>query len=55
MGRQLINLNISPADPNAHILWIESVNAKLKALRDIEAGDSPSIIDQFVLPWYTQV
>ncbi|KAG5615791.1 hypothetical protein H5410_015615 [Solanum commersonii] len=26
-------------DPNAHILWIESVNAKLKALRDIEAGE----------------
>lgn len=40
----LINPNISPADPNAHILWIESVNSKLKALRDIEAGDSPSII-----------
>lgn len=26
-------------DPNAHILWIESVFAKLKALRDIEAGE----------------
>ncbi|CAN4075364.1 unnamed protein product [Withania somnifera] len=26
-------------DPNAHILWIESVRAKLKALRDIEAGE----------------
>ncbi|XP_009765851.1 histone-lysine N-methyltransferase ATXR4 isoform X2 [Nicotiana tabacum] len=26
-------------DPNIHILWIESVNAKLKALRDIEAGE----------------
>ncbi|XP_019241338.1 PREDICTED: histone-lysine N-methyltransferase ATXR4 isoform X1 [Nicotiana attenuata] len=26
-------------DPNVHILWIESVNAKLKALRDIEAGE----------------
>lgn len=26
-------------DPNAHILWIENVNARLKALQDIEAGE----------------
>ncbi|KAK3019407.1 hypothetical protein RJ639_004657, partial [Escallonia herrerae] len=26
-------------DPNAHILWIENVDARLKALRDIEAGE----------------
>ncbi|XP_020521922.1 histone-lysine N-methyltransferase ATXR4 isoform X4 [Amborella trichopoda] len=25
-------------DPNVHILWLEDVNARLKALRDIEAG-----------------
>lgn len=24
-------------DPNAHIIWIENVNARLKALRDVEA------------------
>ncbi|KAF3655535.1 hypothetical protein FXO38_14635 [Capsicum annuum] len=26
-------------DPNAHMLWIESVNTKVKVLRDIEAGE----------------
>ncbi|CAK9151895.1 unnamed protein product [Ilex paraguariensis] len=26
-------------DPNAHILWIENVDAKMKALRDIEEGE----------------
>lgn len=26
-------------DPNSHIIWIENVNARLKALRDIEAGE----------------
>lgn len=26
-------------DPNAHIVWIENVNARVKALRDIEAGE----------------
>ncbi|KAL4198567.1 hypothetical protein AMTRI_Chr03g140810 [Amborella trichopoda] len=26
-------------DPNVHILWLEDVNARLKALRDIEAGE----------------
>ncbi|KAJ6820363.1 putative histone-lysine N-methyltransferase ATXR4 isoform X1 [Iris pallida] len=26
-------------DPNAHILWIDNVDARLKALRDIEAGE----------------
>ncbi|OVA11873.1 SET domain [Macleaya cordata] len=26
-------------DPNVHILWIENVNARLKALRDIEPGE----------------
>ncbi|KAF9592253.1 hypothetical protein IFM89_012829 [Coptis chinensis] len=26
-------------DPNAHIIWIENVNARLKALRDIEEGE----------------
>ncbi|CAK9151896.1 unnamed protein product [Ilex paraguariensis] len=30
-------------DPNAHILWIENVDAKLKALRDIEAGEEMRI------------
>ncbi|KAE8125298.1 hypothetical protein FH972_020122 [Carpinus fangiana] len=25
-------------DPNAHILWIENADARLKALRDVEAG-----------------
>ncbi|XP_057984082.1 histone-lysine N-methyltransferase ATXR4 isoform X1 [Malania oleifera] len=26
-------------DPNAHIVWIENVDARLKALRDIESGE----------------
>ncbi|KAK9266581.1 hypothetical protein L1049_021646 [Liquidambar formosana] len=26
-------------DPNVHIIWIENANARLKALRDIEAGE----------------
>ncbi|KAL5720307.1 Histone-lysine N-methyltransferase atxr4 [Ranunculus cassubicifolius] len=26
-------------DPNVHIIWIENVNARLKALRDIEEGE----------------
>ncbi|XP_062167369.1 histone-lysine N-methyltransferase ATXR4 isoform X1 [Alnus glutinosa] len=26
-------------DPNAHILWIENADARLKALRDVEAGE----------------
>ncbi|WOK92442.1 histone-lysine N-methyltransferase ATXR4 [Canna indica] len=26
-------------DPNAHIIWLENANAKLKALRDIEEGE----------------
>ncbi|XP_059668559.1 histone-lysine N-methyltransferase ATXR4 [Cornus florida] len=26
-------------DPNVHIIWIENVDARLKALRDIEAGE----------------
>ncbi|XAR68633.1 Histone-lysine N-methyltransferase [Bertholletia excelsa] len=26
-------------DPNAHIVWIENVDARVKALRDIEAGE----------------
>ncbi|RZC82822.1 hypothetical protein C5167_045609 [Papaver somniferum] len=26
-------------DPNSHIIWIENVNARLKALRDIKAGE----------------
>ncbi|KAA8518326.1 hypothetical protein F0562_015791 [Nyssa sinensis] len=26
-------------DPNAHIVWIENVDARMKALRDIEAGE----------------
>ncbi|WOH00141.1 hypothetical protein DCAR_0519499 [Daucus carota subsp. sativus] len=26
-------------DPNVHILWIENVNARVKALRDIEEGE----------------
>lgn len=28
------------SDPNAHIVWIENVNARVKALRDIEEGMS---------------
>ncbi|KAF3441970.1 hypothetical protein FNV43_RR15886 [Rhamnella rubrinervis] len=26
-------------DPNAHIIWIENVDARLKALRDVDAGE----------------
>lgn len=26
------------ADPNVNIMWIENVDAKIKALRDIEEG-----------------
>lgn len=26
-------------DPNTHIIWIDNVEARLKALRDIEAGN----------------
>lgn len=26
-------------DPNTHIIWIDTVEARLKALRDIEAGN----------------
>jgi len=26
------------SDPNTHIIWINNVEARLKALRDIEAG-----------------
>lgn len=31
-------------DPNSHIVWVENVDARLKALRDIEAGQSQSPI-----------
>ncbi|KAJ0714767.1 putative [histone H3]-lysine(4) N-trimethyltransferase chromatin remodeling SET family [Helianthus annuus] len=27
------------ADPNTHIVWVENVEARLKALREIEAGE----------------
>ncbi|GAA0144096.1 histone modifying enzyme [Lithospermum erythrorhizon] len=30
-------------DPNAHILWIENTSARLKALRDIQAGEELTI------------
>lgn len=26
------------SDPNVHIIWMDSVHARLKALRDIEEG-----------------
>lgn len=26
------------SDPNAHIVWLDNADAKLKALRDIEEG-----------------
>ncbi|KAG5555472.1 hypothetical protein RHGRI_006205 [Rhododendron griersonianum] len=35
----LVYLVILLADPNAHIVWIENSDARVKALRDIEAGE----------------
>lgn len=26
------------SDPNAHIIWIENTDARLKVLRDVDAG-----------------
>ncbi|KAL5980714.1 Histone-lysine N-methyltransferase atxr4 [Asimina triloba] len=37
MATLIIYLFVS--DPNAHIIWIENANARLKALRDIEADE----------------
>lgn len=34
----MFDLMLITADPNAHILWLENVDARVKALRDIEAG-----------------
>ena len=35
---QMVDLMILITDPNAHILWPENVDARVKALCDIEAG-----------------
>ncbi|KAG4388106.1 hypothetical protein GLYMA_09G104600v4 [Glycine max] len=35
-------------DPNAHIIWIDNADAKLKALRDIVEGNNPTLLQQLI-------
>ncbi|KAK7268209.1 hypothetical protein RIF29_20902 [Crotalaria pallida] len=35
----LLSLYNHDCDPNAHIIWVDNANAKLKALRDIDEGE----------------
>lgn len=46
MDRKLIVLSLIKSTllivPNAHIEWIENADARLKAIRDVDAGSFPT-------------
>lgn len=48
-------MHVFITDPNAHIIWIDNVNARLKALREIEAGFNLSHRPRFLFFQFTSV